>query len=123
LVLVKAGTLGPQLHLSSDVCAPTTTRPVPPPSFNPNSPLKCVMRSRPGEIRAAGTALSLLVGVLQREVDRTLIDGTGLTGLYDFELRWQPRSGFGFARQDSPSDDSVNLETALREHLGLKLDS
>jgi len=121
LVPVSAGTLGPRLHISSDVCTPTTTRPDPPQSYNPNSPPKCAMRSRPGVIVAAGTSLSLLVGVLQREVDRPLIDGTGLTGLYDFELRWQPSSGF--ARQDSPSDDSVILETALREQLGLKLES
>lgn len=122
LVFVKAGTLGPQLHLSSDVCTPIATRPVPPPSFNPNSPLKCVMRSRPGEIRAAGTALSLLVGLLRGEVDRPLIDGTGLTGLYDFELRWRPSSR-GPRQDDSPSDESVSLEIALREQLGLKLDS
>jgi len=119
LALVKAGTLGPRLHLSSDVCTP---RPDPPQSFNPDRPPKCAMRSRPGVITAGGTALSLLVGVLQREFDRPLIDGTDLTGLYDFELRWHA-SATGLRQDDARPDDSVTLEIALREQLGLKLES
>jgi uncharacterized protein (TIGR03435 family) len=59
-------------------------------------------------------------------------DKTGLTGLYDFELSFDPEVMLRMASQfgvnlpgpvNLPPSDSPSLLTALREQLGLKLDS
>ena len=49
-----------------------------------------------------------------RDVGRLVVDRTGLTGKFDFELDW--------GRGD-PSDDRPSILTALPEQLGLRLDS
>ncbi len=54
------------------------------------------------------------------EVDRIVLDKTGLTGHYDFKLRWTPDSTL----PDSASPDANlgSIFTALQEQLGLKLE-
>jgi uncharacterized protein (TIGR03435 family) len=42
---------------------------------------------------------------------RVIVDRTGLTGVYDMDLEWTPAS------------DELSIFTALREQLGLKLES
>jgi len=49
-------------------------------------------------------------------LDRTVINKTGLTGRYDFELRWTA-DGAAVGATDAPPD----LFTAIQEQLGLKL--
>ena len=50
-------------------------------------------------------------------VDRPVLDKTGLTGMYDFELDWS--AGYG-----APADgaDEISIFTALQEQIGLKLE-
>jgi uncharacterized protein (TIGR03435 family) len=50
---------------------------------------------------------------------RYLIDKTGLTGRYDFELRWTPDN----TPPDSPLAGGPSIFTAVQEQLGLKLES
>jgi uncharacterized protein (TIGR03435 family) len=73
---------------------------------------------------------------LSRQVDRTVIDETGLTGNYDFELKWIPDSRP--ARLPSAPDaqtppvrdgesapaptDGPSIFNAIQEQLGLKLE-
>jgi uncharacterized protein (TIGR03435 family) len=45
---------------------------------------------------------------------RVVVDKTGLTGRYDFELK--------FAAQPSPENEAPSIFTALREQLGLRLE-
>ena len=52
-------------------------------------------------------------------LDRPVIDETRSTGGYRFELRWDPNAGF----VDRATADAVSRFTALREQLGLSLDS
>jgi uncharacterized protein (TIGR03435 family) len=59
----------------------------------------------------------VFAGVLSLGVGRTVVDRTGLTGLYDFEMSFAPEAGPGAASSEHPS-----LFTALQEQLGLKLD-
>ena len=56
---------------------------------------------------------------------RRVIDRTGLTGQFDFDLEWTPSvTPTGVAAPDRPSSDTgPNLFTALQEQLGLKLES
>ena len=64
--------------------------------------------------------------LLQRAVlDRPVVDKTGLTGRYDFDLTWAPdASQFGGEVPVAPADaSSPPLFTAIREQLGLRLEA
>ena len=50
-------------------------------------------------------------------LDRIVVDRTGLTAKYDFELKFQP-----VVPPPQPGDDRPSLFTALQEQLGLKLE-
>lgn len=54
---------------------------------------------------------------LSDEVDRPVIDKTGLTGAYDFTIDWAVDSSV------ATNDSGPSIFTALQEQLGLKLDS
>jgi uncharacterized protein (TIGR03435 family) len=89
-------------------------------------------------VRATATPLAIVVGMLQQQLGRTVVDKTGLEGLYDFELTFSPEGldspfGRGFPAPPPPvggpagpvpaaSDPVPSLFTAVQE-LGLKLDS
>ena len=82
-----------------------------------------------GQIRGFASPLSNLALMLTNYLHRPVIDRTGLTGIYDFTLRWTPDTN---QTQDSsitnglPSGDptgSPNIFTAIQEQLGLKLES
>jgi uncharacterized protein (TIGR03435 family) len=68
-------------------------------------------------------------GMQEAVMDRPVVDQTGLTERYDFNLNWTPdQSQFAAmgARVPPPSDDPnapPSLYTALQEQLGLKLES
>jgi uncharacterized protein (TIGR03435 family) len=70
------------------------------------------------DIVATQLTLSQLAGNLSAPLDRTVIDSTGLTGQYDFRLRWTPDTVAAGAPADAPPD----LFTAIQEQLGLKLE-
>ena len=54
------------------------------------------------------------------DIDRRIVDRTGLTETFDIDFVWTPdRSGPGAA----PPADVVSIFTALQEQLGLKLES
>jgi uncharacterized protein (TIGR03435 family) len=56
---------------------------------------------------------------LESDVDRPVIDMTGLEGTYDIRLEFsETRSALG-----SPDPQAAELFTALREQLGLQLES
>jgi uncharacterized protein (TIGR03435 family) len=56
---------------------------------------------------------------LSIQLGRTVVDVTGLTGKYDFDLYWQNNSGSAAADGDS----GPGLPQAIQEQLGLKLES
>jgi uncharacterized protein (TIGR03435 family) len=53
--------------------------------------------------------------LLGKRLDRTVIDKTGLTGIYDVKLEWSPDL--------STDTGSASIFTALQDQLGLKLES
>jgi uncharacterized protein (TIGR03435 family) len=73
---------------------------------------------------ARNAAMSDFVSLLQRALmDRPVVDKTGLSGRYDFDLEWAPdETQFGgaipVAGDDAPSPP---LFTALQQQLGLRL--
>jgi uncharacterized protein (TIGR03435 family) len=74
------------------------------------------LRSR-GEIDSTSMPLHSLPSMLARELDRPVVDKTGLTGNYDFTLRFATATAATSDSQDDPS-----IFTAVREQLGLKLE-
>ncbi|MFC5862983.1 TIGR03435 family protein [Acidicapsa dinghuensis] len=86
-----------------------------------------IRRSGPGELQGMSATIDLLVNVLSHQPDlgnRLVLDQTGLTGLYDWTLKWAPvnaEPGEPEASAGDPSEPA--LFTALQEQLGLKLES
>jgi len=90
---------------------------VPPPDTKNLDPLGLGNLDVQGtNITAAGVTLSDLAGNLSFPLDRTVLNKTGLTGRYDFQLRWTA-DGASAGATDAPPD----LFTAIQEQLGLKL--
>jgi uncharacterized protein (TIGR03435 family) len=74
----------------------------------------------------AGISMRQLALLLTPFVGRTVVDGTMLAGTYDIELTFSPESA-GFITESgihqSPQTEGLSVATALREQLGLKLQS
>jgi uncharacterized protein (TIGR03435 family) len=80
------------------------------------------MNTRGSEVTFSGASMATLVNQflfypLSDSVDRPVLDKTGLTGKYDFTLRWAPL--------ETPADatDAPSIFTAMQEQLGLRLES
>ena len=65
--------------------------------------------------------MSLFANNLAGQVGRVVVDRTGLTGGWDFELRFAPGPPRGPLPPVDP--DAPSLFTAIQEQLGLKLES
>jgi uncharacterized protein (TIGR03435 family) len=84
-----------------------------------------------GHLEAQGTSMEWLIRDLSQELRRTVVDKTGLTGKYDFTLEWEPDDALASATGGDNGNDNTSppglggasLLTALREQLGLKLES
>ncbi len=88
-----------------------------------------------GLLTGQGVSMATLANVLSRQLGRVVLDKTGITGNYDFELRWNPDqsqlsmlTGADNGRQSidgTPANDSFgpSIFDAVQEQLGLKLES
>jgi uncharacterized protein (TIGR03435 family) len=128
----RDGTPGPQLRPSAQACesrdvdSRTQNRPAPSVTETP----RCGMRVLPGTIQSGGVLLAQLATGLSPLVDRVVRDRTGLAGYFEFTLRWTPdRIPSGYDRKAAAiglpaiETDGASIFTALREQLGLRLDS
>jgi len=94
-----------------------------------------MMRMERGELTAQGVELALLVRQLSYQLGSTVMDKTGLSGKYDFDLKWTPDEMEGGmmrppdgsqpgAGNPAPSTTTgPSIFTALEEQLGLKLEA
>lgn len=72
-----------------------------------------------GHMRGTSASLTNLTVYLSRQLQRPVVDATGLTARYNFELSWTPDlSPCADSTENAPS-----IFTALQEQLGLKLES
>ncbi len=94
------------------------------------------MRMGRGELTAQSAPMSQLAESLSVQIGRTVVDRTGLTGVYDFTLKWTPdenqpqmfpgpREGSGPPpdRTTTADNSGPSIFTAIQEQLGLKLES
>jgi uncharacterized protein (TIGR03435 family) len=149
LVLARSdGRLGPDLKPSSKECqalvasrlaalsatatAPAGPPPPLPPMPGPDDPLPCgFVRIPPGLASGSGRTIAEITrGWLADLVGRPVVDKTGLTGLYDFTLKYAPEGRvagpFALLGTTVPAEIDPNaptIFTAVQEQLGLKLES
>ena len=95
---------------------------------NPNGLPNLLFRGL-GNLPVSNATIAEFAGVMQSAVmDRPVVDKTGLTGRWDFAIRWTPdESQFGGlgVRVPPPTDDPnapPGIFTAFTDQLGLKLD-
>ena len=76
---------------------------------------------RPGgsgnEITAGAVPMNELARLLNVVAARTVVDRTGLNGVWDFDLQWSPPNA------PNADPDRPSIFTALPEQLGLRLDA
>jgi uncharacterized protein (TIGR03435 family) len=94
------GRLGPQLHTSSVDCEKERA--------------KCALHFLPGHESGVAVDAATVIRAATSSLERIVIDRTGLTGNYDFDLEWSP---------DQSSPDKPSIFAAVREQLGLRIDS
>jgi uncharacterized protein (TIGR03435 family) len=84
---------------------------------HPDEAATAMMRMKgEGEIDATASSVESLPMFLTRELDRPVINKTGLTGKYDFTLKFTPGQSAG---SDS---EAASIFVAVQEQLGLKLE-
>jgi uncharacterized protein (TIGR03435 family) len=93
---------------------------------DPNGPPSILMRGL-GAISFTNADVGDLAGYLQQLVlDRPVVDQTGVSGKWDFGLKWTPDNtqfaSLGVSVPDADGPDAPpNLYTAIQQQLGLKL--
>ena len=112
----------PAYELVVDKSGPKLTENPSPESFD--IPIRPTGR---GKLEATHCSMSYFAWNLSLRLDQPVLDQTGLGKFYDFKLEWtpEPPPGAGFAGGDAnpPPASGPDLFTALREELGLKLES
>jgi uncharacterized protein (TIGR03435 family) len=99
------------------------------PTFDPTHPLPDGQPSPGGvwihnqDLTANAIPLSRLAEVIADQLNRTVIDKTGLTGVFDIKLKWTPDRLVNAIADDGATDRPPSLLTALQEQLGLKLEA
>jgi uncharacterized protein (TIGR03435 family) len=76
-----------------------------------------------GQLEGINVTMAIFGPVLGHEPEvggRMVVDNTGLTGKYNFTLKWTPETGAGSSDAAAPGP---GLFTALQEQLGLKLEA
>ena len=141
LVLARgSGKLGPQMSVSTTDCEskagahtgpPPPPPPPPPPGVKPD--IRCGMHRGFGQITGE-TQMRTLATALAEIVQRSVIDRTGLSGNFNFDVKWTPdnlpQRPSGMLPNERIRVNGVEIDpngpsifTALQEQLWLKLES
>jgi uncharacterized protein (TIGR03435 family) len=123
LILAKANEFGPRFRRNDgrDCDKPMPPLPVVEGAAEPAFPLPCGGDGfNPRHLGARAMTLNyMLIGLGRTSIDRVVVDHTGLTGTFDWEVQWVPEDlrVDGATRPEGPS-----IFEAFRQQLGLKLD-
>lgn len=96
-----------------------------PPVASPNTPdrMVCGMRVGVGRIQFGGRPLSVLTNTLTAMTERRVVDATGLSGEWEFDISFNPPSPPPGMAVPAALLDAPSLFTVLQEQLGLTLDA
>jgi uncharacterized protein (TIGR03435 family) len=128
LVVARSdGRLGPQLHPEAQDCEPL--RVIARAQPGARDPCGLPSNGEVGHLGARSKQIDLLATLLRTFVDRPVVNRTGLTGSYDWDLTWTPRrfpaGSFDhdqFPTLDPVDPDGPSIFTAVQEQLGLKFE-
>jgi uncharacterized protein (TIGR03435 family) len=136
LVVAKGGTKLKEVAPTDPQASPAPAPPPPPgPGNGPPSPGRggLMMMMGPGGVAtlSANTVpIDNLVAMLARQLDRQVLDQTGLKGVYSFTLKFTSDTGLGGGplppspdSASSPDTGGTSIFTAIQDQLGLKLES
>jgi bla regulator protein blaR1 len=135
LTLIKPGMWGPKLirHADGPPCdasAPAERSVRADPDADVFPPACEAMMAAPGKNgrRVEGsrsTTMALLAFILSRTAGRPVVDRSGITDRIDYRMEWTPESnGSGIPGVEvEPDPNPVTFMEAVREQLGLKLES
>jgi len=113
LVLLRDGVFGPALKRTTRDCAAARKESVRVAGDGCGS----VVRDT-GSISGGGVPLAMLANSLSAVLNSVVSDKTGLSGDFDFELRWSDAAD---AASSTALSDAPALTTAVQEQLGLRL--
>ncbi len=126
----KDGALGPRLVRSNVDCAKWIAEKRPqagaggPSGLAPGGQRSACMMLTTRRFIVGGTRTTQeLTASLQSLTGRPVVDRTGLTGAFDFDLEWTSGTIAPPVGANPPADDGPSIFTALQEQLGLKLES
>jgi uncharacterized protein (TIGR03435 family) len=121
------GRVGPSLRRATATCAELRARSKEPDKEDVCGVLAAAARAMLGEMNIHGLELSQLAVYARQDLRRPIRDETGLTGAFDWELKWTPQNFLGqsFSRERFPTidPDGPGIGAAFEEQLGLKLEA
>jgi uncharacterized protein (TIGR03435 family) len=117
----KDRALGPQLHHSDIDCEALL-------ASAPGRRERCILYALPsGKLILRGQTMNALANAFTSVLERVVIDQTGLTGGFDADAEFNPEGLPGMAAPAAGADRAAatapSLFTAIKEQLGLKLES
>ena len=74
----------------------------------------------PGMFKGRRVSMDMLASQLSSTLHSSVVDKTGLTGLYNVDLKWRPEDARP-SNEDADAESSPSIFTAIQEQLGLKL--
>jgi uncharacterized protein (TIGR03435 family) len=129
LVLARAdGKVDGKLKRSeADCIAGRSSAPSSPAPLPSSQVPQCGFTALPGTIHAKAVSMTAVAGLLPAFLGRVVLDKTGLSGVFDFDLTWTPDRPFQ-APSDAPplppiDPNGPSIFTAVQDQLGLKLES
>ena len=128
VVARRDGKLGPGLHESAVDCAANAARPAgaaaqDPAQQDPNKRCLIVPLFNFGRFQMRGLHMENVASALNNVVDRNIIDKTGLTGPYEFDLSWTPDSLQPTTARPTPAAAQAAIVTLSSgdEHVGIDI--
>jgi uncharacterized protein (TIGR03435 family) len=74
-----------------------------------------------GHIVATNASMNRFAEILSRQMDRPVVNQTGLQGVFNLTLQWSPDSARPANPQNGAATEGPSIFTAIQEQLGLRL--
>ena len=113
------GSLGPRLHPAAADCLAIATARRENPTAAPPMPVQCGLHFDTGRLSGGSVSVSSLASVLSGTVQRPVLDRTGLSGNFDFELEWSAGLQADSASGDSLPSIFAAVQGATRAQTGI----